>query len=374
MHIWADRYDRGLDDIFAVQEEVARTIVSTLVGRIQDASLQKSLRRPPASLAAYDCLLRGLAHFRGFAEDDNRKAYEMFERAVALDPQYALAHAYLVDASLALHGSAAAPPEVLDAAFATASHALELDPQESYCHRVLALIWLYRRDYDAAEHHYRRALELNPNDADRRMGLALPAGPAWEVRGSAGLDGGGDAPQPVPTGLVQCSTWRSRCIRLSATQRPRRRSSEYLLQATGRERVLQPVMANWAALPRPKHRRQRSCWRSQTSRLPSSFAETFCLNAPKTASFSARGSSRPDCRVSWLALREPHRRPRPKRPPDGDTPQLTEQHQAWSSQSREKGLVNLTVAKGHRYTGPTFSGIRMMGSREATLTDKGRNW
>ena len=136
MHIWADRYDRGLEDIFAVQEEVARTIVSTLVGRIQDASLQKSLRRPPASLAAYECLLRGVAHYRGFGEDDNRKAHEMFERAVALDPQYALAHAYLVAASLALHGSAAAPPEVLDAAFAAASHALELDPQESYCQSV----------------------------------------------------------------------------------------------------------------------------------------------------------------------------------------------------------------------------------------------
>jgi adenylate cyclase len=82
-----------------------------------------------------------------------------------------LAHTNLVNASLALHGSAATPPEVLDVAFATASHALELDPQESSCHRVLALVWLYRRDYDAAEYHYRRALELNPNDADRRMGL-----------------------------------------------------------------------------------------------------------------------------------------------------------------------------------------------------------
>ncbi|MGA7086183.1 MAG: adenylate/guanylate cyclase domain-containing protein, partial [Pseudolabrys sp.] len=73
MHIWTDRYDRGLEDIFAVQEEVARTIVSTLVGRIDDARLQKSLRRPPASLAAYDCLLRGLARYRGFAKEDNQK-------------------------------------------------------------------------------------------------------------------------------------------------------------------------------------------------------------------------------------------------------------------------------------------------------------
>ena len=182
MHVWADRYDRGLEDIFSVQEDVARTIVSTLVGRIQDASLQKSFRKPPANLAAYDCLLRGMSHFRGFADDDNQKAYEMFERVVELDPQYALGHAYLVSVMLALHGSAAAPPKLLDEAFARISLALELDPQESNCHRVLALIWLYRRDYEAAEHHYRRAIELNPNDADRRMGmgylLALRGKPA----------------------------------------------------------------------------------------------------------------------------------------------------------------------------------------------------
>ena len=170
-HIWAERYDRSLEDIFAVQGEVAGTIVSTLVGRIQDARLQQSMRKPTESLAAYDCLLRGLAHFRGYAKDDNQKAYELFERAVALDPRYALAHVNLANATLALHGNAAAPPSILDAAFARASYALELDPQESHCHWVLGLIWLYRRDYDAAEHHYRRAVELNPNDADRRMSL-----------------------------------------------------------------------------------------------------------------------------------------------------------------------------------------------------------
>ena len=68
-HLWAERYDRSLDDIFAVQDEVAQTIVSTLVGRIEDARLQQSLRKPTTSLAAYDCLLRGLAHFRSDAGD-----------------------------------------------------------------------------------------------------------------------------------------------------------------------------------------------------------------------------------------------------------------------------------------------------------------
>ena len=87
-----------------MQDEVGRTIVSTLVGRIQDASLQKSLRRPPASLAAYEYVLRGQAHFRGFAPDDNQKAFEMFRRAVTLDLQYALALSYLANVSVVLHG------------------------------------------------------------------------------------------------------------------------------------------------------------------------------------------------------------------------------------------------------------------------------
>jgi adenylate cyclase len=170
-HIWAERYDRSLEDIFAVQDEVARMIVSTLIGRIEEARLKQSFQKPTESLAAYDFLLRGMAHFRGYAEDDNQKACEMFERAVALDPQYALAYAYLAMARLGLHGHAAAPPEVLDAALEIATHALELDPHESRCHRAVAQNWLYRRDYDLAEYHFRKALELNPNDADRIIGV-----------------------------------------------------------------------------------------------------------------------------------------------------------------------------------------------------------
>jgi adenylate cyclase len=172
VHLWAERYDRRLEDIFALQEEVARTIVSTLVGRIQDARLHQALKKPTTNLEAYDCLLRGMAHNRGYAEGDNQKAHEMFERAVALDPHYALAHACMATAYLALHGHASAPSRVLDEAYAMASHALELDPQESNCHRVLSNVWMYRRDFDACEYHYRAAIALNPNDPDRLIGLA----------------------------------------------------------------------------------------------------------------------------------------------------------------------------------------------------------
>jgi TolB-like protein len=170
-HLWAERYDRSLDDIFAVQDDVAQMIVSTLVGRIEESRLQHSLRKPTVSLTAYECVLRGIAHYRGYAEDDNQKAFEMFERAVALDPRYAVAHAYLARLQLALHGYAAAPTEILDEAFKRATHALELDPREGRCHVALGAVWLYRREFETAEHHHRQAFQLNPNNADRIMGL-----------------------------------------------------------------------------------------------------------------------------------------------------------------------------------------------------------
>jgi len=168
-HLWAERYDRCLDDIFAVQDEVAQMIVAALFGRIQEAGFERSSRIPTASLTAYDCLLRGLAHFRAYAEDENQRACEMFERAVALDPRYALAHSYLALVRVTMHGWATAPAEILDAAFAKARRAVELDPQENRCHRILSQICLLRREYDMAEQHIRQAFDLNPNDADAMM-------------------------------------------------------------------------------------------------------------------------------------------------------------------------------------------------------------
>ena len=172
-HVWAERYDRHLDDVFAVQDEVAQMIVSALVGRIEDADLKRLARTPTDSLTAYDCLLRGLAYFRGYAEDDNQKACEMFERAVVLDPHYAVAHAYLAFVRIAMCGYASAPAEVLAASRALGTHAVALDPQESRCHRLLAQTCLFGRDHDAAEHHLRRSTDLNPNDADGLMQMGF---------------------------------------------------------------------------------------------------------------------------------------------------------------------------------------------------------
>jgi adenylate cyclase len=180
-HVWAERYDRNLTEIFEVQDEVTTTIVSTLVGRIEDAKLRQSLRKPTVSLAAYDFFLRGVAHFRGYAEDDNRQACAFFEKAIANDPNYALAHSYLALARIALHGYGAAPLEVRGASSVMARRGVDLDPQEGGCHRLLGRVLMYTRELDLAEHHTRRAVELNPNDADG----AISMGDVMVTRGYA---------------------------------------------------------------------------------------------------------------------------------------------------------------------------------------------
>jgi adenylate cyclase len=85
-HLWAERHDRNLDDIFAVQDEVAQTIVATLFGRIEAAKHQQSLRKPTVSLAAYDFLLRGCVHLRGYAPDDNERRFACSTRRSSLIP------------------------------------------------------------------------------------------------------------------------------------------------------------------------------------------------------------------------------------------------------------------------------------------------
>jgi tetratricopeptide (TPR) repeat protein len=175
VHLWADRYDRELDDIFDAQDEVAQTIVATLVGRVEEARLQQSLRKPTVSLKAYELALRGLGHLRGYAPEDNAQALRMFEAAAEIDPDYGLAHAYSGLASLFVERDANAG-DVPDAALASslekAEKGVRLDPRDGRCQTAMSTIRLLRQDYDLAEHHARQAVLFNPNDADVMAMLA----------------------------------------------------------------------------------------------------------------------------------------------------------------------------------------------------------
>ena len=164
-HLWADRYDRALDDIFAVQDEVVATIAATLAGRIQATGVDRARRKHTSDLVAYDCVLRGLERFADYGADANGEARSHFARAIALDPDYGLAHAFLALTHFADDwGNARA--ERLAHCLELASRAVALDPGESRCHRVLAMILLTAREFDRADHHSERSLALNPNDGD----------------------------------------------------------------------------------------------------------------------------------------------------------------------------------------------------------------
>src|SRR5262245_11046133 len=133
-HLWSERYDRSSEDLFELQDEVTRTIVARLIGRVEDAEVKATARERTENLAAYDCFLRGLAQCRVFGPDENRIARGLFERALALDPGFALAHAYRALALLADHDHDSAPRDVKERALDIALAAVRLDPHESGCH------------------------------------------------------------------------------------------------------------------------------------------------------------------------------------------------------------------------------------------------
>ena len=172
-HLWAERFDRDQQEIFAVQDQVVRTIVATLVGRLEAAGAEQAGRKPPMSLAAYECVLRGVAIPYGNLETEAERR-RMFEKAIALDPGYGRPHALLAHAMFLewfrdMSGSEA----TLDRAFALAKKAVALDENDGTCQFVLGWLNLFRRSFDLAEQYYQRALELNPNNPEQvaRMGF-----------------------------------------------------------------------------------------------------------------------------------------------------------------------------------------------------------
>jgi TolB-like protein/class 3 adenylate cyclase/cytochrome c-type biogenesis protein CcmH/NrfG len=175
-HLWAERYDGTLDDVFALQDEVSRKIVSALAVTLTLDEQQRS-NRAQASPEAYDLLLRGLERFRRFTREANVEAREYFERAVAVDPDFARAHAdiALTHAEDIFHGWSESPDRSSQLALDKAQYALTLDDNSRVAHFALAFTYLNVMRYDEALAANRRVLELNPNHAEghAQRGLIL---------------------------------------------------------------------------------------------------------------------------------------------------------------------------------------------------------
>ena len=165
-HIWAESFDRDLDDIFAVQDEVTGSIVASLPERVGAVDLERVKRKPTDQMMAYDYYLRGRELHHRFARDDCIEGVRLLEKAVELDPSFAQAWAWLscIIGQAWVRGYLPNKEELWERCVAAAHKALELDEEDSECHRILSEIYLFQRKYEEAEYHNERGLSLNPND------------------------------------------------------------------------------------------------------------------------------------------------------------------------------------------------------------------
>jgi adenylate cyclase len=164
-HIWAERYDRKLEDIFALQDEMTCAIVAILPGRVEAATHDRAKRKTTDNMAAYECVLTArVLHHRSIRED-NAEAQRLLDRALALDPNYAHAHAWkaCVLGQTWVYDWCADRDATLRQVAAELETALALDDNDSDVHRILAALNLTRKDHDKAKYHQERALALNPN-------------------------------------------------------------------------------------------------------------------------------------------------------------------------------------------------------------------
>jgi adenylate cyclase len=164
-HVWAEKYDRNLTELFDVQDDLARSIVSMVAGRMERETLVAAKKKKPADMYAYEFLLRGLEFHRlgGVTQEAAEQALYWFDMAIEKDPEYGRAYAWRACAVSTL--AEWTGNDCYDDAVASGRRAIELDEHEAECHRIMGSISLYAREFEKANYHFQRALELNPNSA-----------------------------------------------------------------------------------------------------------------------------------------------------------------------------------------------------------------
>jgi TolB-like protein/Tfp pilus assembly protein PilF len=163
-HIWSERYDRELQDIFEVQDEIARTIADRLKLTLGPEKAETLVRSGTKDLEAYQLYLKGRFHWNKRSAEGLQKAIEYFQQAIGKDPGYSVAYAGLADAyNMISFRNVLAPHAVMPKAKTAATKALELDPHRAEPHVSLAYAsFTYDRDWPAAGKHFDRARALNP--------------------------------------------------------------------------------------------------------------------------------------------------------------------------------------------------------------------
>ena len=182
-HIWAERYDRELADVFAVQDEITEAIVGAIEPQLYAAENFRARRKAPDSMDAWDLLMRAMSHYWRVTRQDNVVAQALLEKATTIDPHYGqafglLATSHTFCAHMGWENMAAAAPIAEQAA----SAAILADSEDPWAHHALGCVHLYARRFDDSLAEFEWALQLNPNFsmAQAYYGLTLAYCGRWQ--------------------------------------------------------------------------------------------------------------------------------------------------------------------------------------------------
>ena len=184
-HIWANKYDRQLDDIFTLQDEITQRIAAVIEPEFRRAEFTRSTAKRQIDLDAWDYFLRGMAFIHEFTKDGNTKARGMFRNAIELDPQYSdayagLAQSYHRDLLMQCAGDR---EQSITKALEASRRAVALDDASSIAHQVLSTAHIWRNEHALALAEARSTVELNPNDAIGLHGLGNKSDLAGDPEG-----------------------------------------------------------------------------------------------------------------------------------------------------------------------------------------------
>jgi TolB-like protein len=182
-HLWAERYDRDLADVFAVQDEITEAIVAAIEPQLYAAENFRARRKSPDNTDAWDLVMRALSHLWRVTRQDNVVAQALLEKATALDPGYGQAHGLLAAShTFSAHMGWADMAAVTPAAERAALAAIQADSEDAWAHHALGSVHMFLRRYDDSLAEFELALRLNPNFslAQGYYGLALSYCGRWQ--------------------------------------------------------------------------------------------------------------------------------------------------------------------------------------------------
>jgi len=174
-HVWAERYDRQIEDIFDLQDEMTQTIVGSVEPELSAVERARAIAKPPENLDAWESYQRGLWHMWLYEKDGNQEAERLFQRAIELDPGFAPAYAYgcYAQYSRVIMGWSDDPDQSLEKGMALAEKALSLDERDPIAFFAIGRIHMMKGRHDDSIDALERAIDLNPSFAQSHHGLGM---------------------------------------------------------------------------------------------------------------------------------------------------------------------------------------------------------